>query len=415
MTTLLAVCMHDGFYGCGTGAGVANRSFLEALTTLNLAEDLDLVVLPIEISTDSAEHDSTWHAQSLQLVEHAGGRVIPLDNGTSCTTRWGGLPSFQAAAEHAAQTISELASDFSGHHRRLLVGHDVPFYGLATTLPAELVADLVLVAHSTAGIHCPDELERVTWETHGLRHTVELGGRIAAISEHMRNHLVRDYGLPAKAIVDLPIGLSPADWTRPTPADHALPRAARNGFWLAMGRAVPYKGFDDLLDALHVLRDTDGPRPPHLILAAVTDVGQPTDYQHHLADRIESEHLDVTLLTRFSLDLQNLLTHPALRAVLVPSRAEPFGRIPLEAYAAGAAPVIATTAGGLSELVIDDHTGFTAAPNAPASLASALRRAQDQTREDLDAMRKNAMRVARRYDTQSSVHRFLSQDLTIAH
>lgn len=412
---LLTVCMHDGFYGCGTGAGVANRAFLEALITLDRDEDLDLVILPIEISTDSTEYDRAWHTQSLQLVEHAGGRIIPVDNGTGRTTRWGGFPAFQAAAKHAAQTLTEVASQPGTHRRRLLIAHDVPFYGLATTLPTDMVTDLVLVAHSTAGIHCPDDRARVAWEAQGLRHTAELGGRIASISEHMRNHLVRDYGLPTESLIDLPIGLGPTDWARPVPTDHALPQAARDGFWLAMGRAVPYKGFDDLLDALHVLRDADGPRPPHLILAAVTDAGQPTDYQHHLADRIESEHLDATLLTRFSVDLQNLFTHPALRAVLVPSRAEPFGRIPLEAYAAGAAPVVATTAGGLSELVIDDHTGFTAAPNDPASLASALRRAQRQTREDLDAMRKNAMRVAHRYDTQSSVHRFLSQNLTMAH
>lgn len=413
MTTLLAVFLHDGFYGCGTGAGVANRAFLEALAqiTTDLNLEMDLVILPIEISTDSAEYDPEWHTQSLQLVERGGGRVIPLDNGTGRTTRWGGLPSFQAATEHAAQTISELASGFSGHRKRLLIAHDVPFYGLATTLTAELVNDLVLVAHSTAGIHCPDDRDRVAWETQGLHHTVELGGRIAAISDHMRNHLVRDYGLPDESLIDLPIGLSPADWARPIPADPALPPAAREGFWLAMGRAVPYKGADDLLDALHVLRDATGTRPPHLVLAAVTDSGQLTDYQRQLADRVEAEHLDVTLITRFSPDLQNLLTHPALRGVVVPSRAEPFGRIPLEAYAAGAAPVIATTAGGLAELVIDGHTGFAAAPGDPASLAAALCRAQQQTPDELDAMRNRARQIARRYDTRSSLLRFMSQNL----
>ncbi|MGH3977050.1 MAG: glycosyltransferase family 4 protein, partial [Pseudonocardiaceae bacterium] len=342
MTTLLAVCLHDGFYGCGTGAGVANRAFLEALTQINadLNLDLELVILPIEISTDSAEYDPAWHAQSLQLVERAGGRVIPLDNGTGHTTRWGGLPAFRAAAENAAQTLVDVLPDLSSDGGpRLVVAHDVPFYGLATMLPPELAADLVLVAHSTAGIHCPDDHDRVAWETQGLHHTAKLGGRIAAISDHMRNHLVHDYGLPDESLIDLPIGLSPADWARPIPADPTLPPAAREGFWLAMGRAVPYKGADDLLDALHILRNTTGTRPPHLVLAGVTDSGQLTDYQRHLADRIEAEHLDVTLITRFSLDLQNLLAHPALRAVVIPSRAEPFGRIPLEAYAAGAAPV----------------------------------------------------------------------------
>jgi glycosyltransferase involved in cell wall biosynthesis len=61
--------------------------------------------------------------------------------------------------------------------------------------------------------------------------------------------------------------------------------------------------------------------------------------------------------------------------VIVASRAEPFGRIPLEAYAAGASPVVATTAGGLAEVVTEGSTGYTALPADPRSLAAAIRRA----------------------------------------
>jgi endonuclease YncB( thermonuclease family) len=227
-----------------------------------------------------------------------------------------------------------------------VIAHDVPFFGLARTLPPAMVADLVVVAHSTAGVHCPTEVGRVVWERRGLGRVAALGGRVAAISDHMRRHLVDDYDLPSAALIDLRIGLRPADWKRQPPADQALPGAARDGFWFAMGRAVPYKGFDDLLDALAILRDT-GLDPVHLVLAAVTDSGGPTEYQRHLADRIAAEQLDVTLITRYADEIPDLLAHPALRAIVVPSRAEPFGRIPLEAYAAGATPVISTTAGGL--------------------------------------------------------------------
>jgi glycosyltransferase involved in cell wall biosynthesis len=114
---------------------------------------------------------------------------------------------------------------------------------------------------------------------------------------------------------------------------------------------------------------------PHLVLAAVSDNPELATYQQHLAKKITSKGLDVTLLTRFHPDIRRLLAHPALRGVVVPSRAEPFGRVPIEAYAAGATPVIATTAGGLAEQVIDGRTGFTAAPEDPTSLAAALRRA----------------------------------------
>ena len=116
-------------------------------------------------------------------------------------------------------------------------------------------------------------------------------------------------------------------------------------------------------------------RVPHTILAAVTDGPPPSAYQRHLAHRIDAGHLDVTLHTTFSPGIRALLGHPALAGVIVPSRAEPFGRIPLEAYAAGASPVIATTAGGLAETVTEPLTGYTASPADPASLAAAIGRA----------------------------------------
>jgi glycosyltransferase involved in cell wall biosynthesis len=129
---------------------------------------------------------------------------------------------------------------------------------------------------------------------------------------------------------------------------------------------------------------------PHLVLAAVTDNPEPDNYQQHLAKKITSAGLDVTLLTHFHPDIRRLLAHPALRGVVVPSRAEPFGRVPIEAYTAGATPVIAITTGGLTEQVINGHTGFTTTPEGPASVATALRRALAPTPAQRHRMRDQA-------------------------
>lgn len=56
-----------------------------------------------------------------------------------------------------------------------------------------------------------------------------------------------------------------------------------------------------------------------------------------------------------------LLRHLALTAVVVPSRAESFSHIPLDAFADRASPVVAT-AGRPAELVTEPHTGFTSSP-----------------------------------------------------
>ena len=52
---------------------------------------------------------------------------------------------------------------------------------------------------------------------------------------------------------------------------------------------------------------------------------------------------------------------------------EPFGRIVIEAFAQGV-PVIGSRIGGIAETVLDDHNGFTFAPNDPAELAAVLAR-----------------------------------------
>lgn len=398
---IIAVCLHDGFYGCGTGAGHSNRAFLDALTT-QLGDDVDLLVLPIHIAESSPEYDARWHMQSVAIMERVNARVLPLDNGTNGRTRWGaGLASFQHLVNHAAGVLTA-----ETRHRtmRLIIAIDVPFFGLPPLLPPELLRDLVLVPRSTAAIHNPEDRDRVAWENHGLTSAVAGGARIGAISTYMRQHLANDLTLPDSAFLDLPVGLRSCDWIRTPPPDDAVPEPARAGFWLAMGRAVPYKGFDDLLDALALIPNG---HPPHLLLAAVSNKPEPTDYQRHLADRVQRLRIDATLITRFSPDTANLLAHPAVCGVVVPSRAEPFGRIPLEAHAAGAAPVIATTAGGLSEQVIDGETGFLAAPSNPLSLAAALTRALDQTDQQRQSMRTAARALAANRDHGPAVRGFL--------
>jgi glycogen synthase len=58
--------------------------------------------------------------------------------------------------------------------------------------------------------------------------------------------------------------------------------------------------------------------------------------------------------------------------VVLPSRYEPFGIVALEAAAAGA-PLVASTAGGLAELVVDGVTGLSVTPGDVEGIAAAVR------------------------------------------
>ncbi|MGH3797256.1 MAG: glycosyltransferase [Pseudonocardiaceae bacterium] len=71
---------------------------------------------------------------------------------------------------------------------------------------------------------------------------------------------------------------------------------------------------------------------------------------------------------------------------------------------------IATTAGGLTEQVIDARTGFAATPEDPTSLAAAVRRVLALTVAERNRMREEAQQfAASRYDHQRVVRTFLDQ------
>jgi glycosyltransferase involved in cell wall biosynthesis len=401
----LVVTAHDGFYGAGTGAGYANRGFLQILPSL-LAPGVRLVVMPVYLASDSPEYQAGWHQQTLDLCRAAGASIRPVDNGTSGQSRFGGVTAFEHLAGATAAALLEVlpSADPAG-----VIFFDIPFLGVPPLLPAQTLPGLAVVPRSTGLLHDPDNRARIEFERDGLSYLAARGGHIAAISGYMRDHLVRDYRLPAASLLDLPDGLTPGDW-QSRPADPpSLPPNAEDGFLLALGRAQPYKGWDDLLDALAILRRRQV-ELPHALLAAVTDQPAPSEYQQHLARRIDSLGLDATLLTRFDPAIRTLLAHPALRAAVIPSRTEPFGRVPLEAYVAGATPIVATTAGGLAEQVIDGITGLAAAPGDPASLAGAIDRALGLTTGERDQMRAAGRDLARtRFDHERAIRRFLAR------
>jgi glycosyltransferase involved in cell wall biosynthesis len=403
----VVVGLHDGFFGSGTGAGYANRGFLQVLTGL-LDPQVRLVVMPVYLSSDSPEYQADWHLASQELCDRAGATVLPVDNGTDGQIRFGGVPAFQRLAVSAAARLKTHVLPDAGPLAAIFF--DVPFLGLAPLLPGRLGPSVTVVIRSTGILHDPANADRIAFERSGLRFLAARGGHVAAISGYMREHLARDYAVPPEALVSLPDGLVPGDWHDRPPAP-VLPPPARDGFLLALGRASPYKGWDDLIDALGILRRRGSARSPlpHAVLAAVTDQPAPSPYQRYLADRLRKLRLDATLLTRFDPGIRTLLGHSALRAAVIPSRFEPFGRVPLEAYAAGAAPIVATTAGGLAEQVIDGVTGFTTPPADPAGLAAAIERALRLDTGQRESMRAVGRELARtRFDHSLGIRRFLS-------
>src|SRR5688572_28251192 len=187
-------------------------------------------------------------------------------------------------------------------------------------------------------------------------------------SAAMRAEVAELFDVDPEPVVVLHNGIAPRRWR----ANPARVRAVRERYapggapvLLYFGRLEYEKGVHDLIAALpRIRRAHSGTR----LVIAGTGTGHD---QLVAAVRTHRVRRSVTFTGHLpDADLAALLR--AADAVVLPSRYEPFGIVALEAAAAGA-PLVASTAGGLGEVVLDGETGLSFAPGDVDGLTRAVR------------------------------------------
>ncbi|GAA2778943.1 glycosyltransferase family 4 protein [Saccharopolyspora taberi] len=238
------------------------------------------------------------------------------------------------------------------------------------THPAIALAEAAEVP-LVATIHATEAGRHSGWlsHTHSQQiHSVEwwLANRADALitcSAAMRAEAAELFEVEPESITVLHNGIEADTWQA-----RATGAAARGSggapLLLYFGRLEWEKGVQDLLAALPRIRE----RHPGTTVA-IAGCGTHQDWLVEQA----AEH-GVSDVARFvghlpDPELQSLLS--TADAVVLPSRYEPFGIVALEAAAAGA-PLVASTAGGLGEIVHDGRTGLAFAPGDVEGLADAV-------------------------------------------
>ncbi len=139
----------------------------------------------------------------------------------------------------------------------------------------------------------------------------------------------------------------------------------RHEYLLGVGRWIPYKNFDLMIEIAETARTPlviagSGPQEAALRRAAAT-ARVPVSFER----RPTRERLREL--------------YRGARALLFPAH-EDFGIIPVEAQAAGT-PVLGIRRGGLLETVVDGQTGFLVETNDPVAYAAALTRLDELDRD----------------------------------
>ncbi len=251
------------------------------------------------------------------------------------------------------------------HAHDWLVAHAA--IGLADTLGVPLVATF----HATeAGRYAGWLSAPVSRQVHSIEWW--LANRADAVitcSAAMRTEVAELFERDPARITVAHNGIEPREWHVGRASVAAARRRHAPGgepMLFYFGRLEYEKGVQDLIAALPRIRRS---HPNTRLLVAGTGTAA-----EMLVETARSQRVlrSVSFLGHLP-DDELAATLTAADAVVLPSRYEPFGIVALESAAAGA-PLVASTAGGLGELVVDGETGVSFAPGDVAGLAGAVGR-----------------------------------------
>lgn len=266
-----------------------------------------------------------------------------------------------------------------GWHPDVVHAHDWLVAHPAIALAEYFDVPLVSTLHATeAGRHSGWLSGRVNRQVHSVEWWLaNESDQIITCSASMYDEVTELYGPDLPQITVIRNGIDITTWAyrerEPRPGPARL---------LFVGRLEYEKGVQDAIAALPRIRRSH----PGTTLAVA---GEGTQFEW-LREQARIHRVARSVNFLGNLDHTELLgwLHGA-DAIVLPSRYEPFGIIALEAAAAGT-PLVASTAGGLGEAVVDGVTGLSFRPGDVAGLVSAVR----ETLEDPSAAQERA-RAAR--------------------
>jgi glycogen synthase len=195
------------------------------------------------------------------------------------------------------------------------------------------------------------------------RHAVESADRVVAVSEAMRQDVLRLFPVDPARVVVLHNGVDVERYRR-TADRAALARyGVREPYVLFVGRISEQKGIFDLLRAVPLLPDS-----LQIVLCAASP--DTPELEARLRQAVQGQSRVRWIAAMVSApEVIQLHSHAA--AFACPSVYEPFGVINLEAMACET-PVVASAVGGILEVVEDGRTGILVPPSHPEDLARAI-------------------------------------------
>lgn len=187
---------------------------------------------------------------------------------------------------------------------------------------------------------------------------IESADVCATVSEYNRSFLIEKFGDPARKFKVITCGTD-TTFFRPPPVENRV-----NGRILTVGRLVPEKGYEFIIQAASILRD----RGVEFSWKVIGEGPERANIEESI--RIHKLEDSVSLLgARTSTEVREAML--AAQLFVLGSVSEAVGTVYIEAMATETA-VIGTKVMGVAEFVIENTTGFLVPPRDPHALAQKI-------------------------------------------
>jgi glycosyltransferase involved in cell wall biosynthesis len=225
------------------------------------------------------------------------------------------------------------------------------------------------------------------------------GERVIAISQFIKEHVIKNYYVPESLIDIAPRGFDPEIFNPSEFSSEDIYRIRKkfslsaDDFVISLpGRLTRWKGQEIFLQALAQLKDY----PWRALL--IGGAGKKHAYEKEMKSLCRSLGLDARV--HFLGSQSEIAQFYAISDIVVSASIEPeaFGRVAVEAQAMKK-PIIATAHGGSLETVLDGESGWLVPPGDTESLASVLRQVMSAQYNLVDISNRGREWVAKHFTT----------------
>jgi lipopolysaccharide heptosyltransferase II len=255
------------------------------------------------------------------------------------------------------------------------------------------------------------------YTAHGFSAVMGWGTKVIVLSNVIARHMIDDFGVPRDRIrliprsVDLEkfhyraVERKPGRSSAPSPAHVDGPGRASAPLNVGIiGRLTPIKGHTIFIKAMaKVCREF-----PSVKIWIVGDAPSSKDaYKEHL--RLLVERLGIRENTQFlgtQKNIPDILSHLDV-VVLATTTQEAFGRVIIEAQAAGV-PVVATSVGGVVDIIEDGRNGLLVPPADSQAMAEAVARLLRDRNVAADIAEEAYKKVREKYTVEQMVQSTLN-------